>query len=53
MRYNYNCPKCQKETVVNKAMSECSRDEFCLKCKTKLTRVYSVAVKTNDGFKGS
>jgi len=51
MRYNYKCENCKKEQVVSKPMSESSRDEFCAECEAKLIRVYSVAVKTGDGFK--
>jgi len=50
-RYNYRCENCKKETVISKPMIESSRDEFCTKCEAKLTRVYSIAVKTGDGFK--
>ena len=51
-RYNYKCDKCNKGSTVSKPMSEYDTKEFCKDCKAELTRVYSFAVKTGDGFKG-
>lgn len=47
--YEYKCEKCNTTTTINKPMSECSREEFCSKCKNKLSRVYSVGMTRYNG----
>jgi predicted nucleic acid-binding Zn ribbon protein len=57
-RYEYKCNnlKCKNHNVlitITKPMSECSKLEYCEKCKEELQRDYSGigAIKTGDGFK--
>ena len=51
MIYLYTCPQCNKETIIDKPMSESDRLEHC-QCGAVLKRVYNTAsIKTNDGVK--
>lgn len=54
MKYNYKCytQDCGVEIVtINKPLKDCGNIEICPNCKKQLTRVYSVGISTNDGFK--
>jgi putative FmdB family regulatory protein len=48
MIYEYNCEKCGNQDVM-KPSSESSRDEFCVTCETKMTRVYSLTTVISYG----
>lgn len=51
MIYAYICPHCNKETTIDKPMSESDRVEHC-ECGEVLKRVYgSPSVITADGYK--
>ena len=54
MIYPFKCPNCKKEYEFNFTIKEYEKNKdnlYCKKCKTKLQRVYSIGIKTNDGFK--
>ena len=54
MIYPFKCPQCGKEYEFNFTISEYDKkknDLKCEKCNTKLQRIYSIGIKTNDGFK--
>ena len=52
MTYAYICPHCEKQTVINKPMSESDRAEYCEVCEGGLKRVYeSPMISTADGVK--
>ncbi len=54
MRYEYCCDKCKNRFVIEKPMSESSRDEACPICGQEARREFSaVAIRTNDGYKQS
>jgi len=54
MRYPYKCNECNTDIIINKPMSEATKEEKCLNCDTEkpMQRVYtSPSTKTSDGFK--
>jgi len=51
MKYEYECKKCNKKVSIDKPMSESSKKEYCPDCKEEMSRVFSLGIKTSDGFK--
>lgn len=43
MKYDYDCPKCEKHAVKTRPMAEDEPDYFCDDCGTKLKRDYGDA----------
>lgn len=39
MKYDYQCPKCKKETTVERPMAQDADDHFCDDCGTLLKQV--------------
>lgn len=52
MLYPYKCNVCNSETVIEKPMADCNRDEVCEKCGSNMKRVFKLfGIKTSDGIK--